>query len=260
MRGNVPGRMACMNGNAFTNAHTGRKTPNLLNVELVSSGWINKYLLSYELPDGRVIEYESVSRKGPEQYAAALERNGEADRCGAPGGEGDGCRAAVFGEGAGNAALGGPEGDGFEGADAICIVPVLPDGSLLLIREFRYPVNGWVVAFPAGLVEPGESVRDCIDRELAEETGYRVRDGFDGDPVELLPQSGYSSVGMGEESVRVAIARVEPAGEACLQPGELIEPFVLECGEVGAFLDSNEDMIGTRCQLVLEIVRRTGAL
>lgn len=206
------------------------KEPKLLSVELVSPGWINKYLLKYELPDGRLIEYESVSRKGLEQYKRQLEANREGD------------------------------GSSPQNADAVCIVPILPDDSLLLIREFRYPVNGWVIAFPAGLMEPGESFLDCIDRELMEETGYRVRRDFDGNPVTMLPQSGYSSVGMGEENVCVAIAYVEKAGEPNLQGSELIETFELPRNDVAHFLDTNTDLIGTRCQLLLEAVRRTNVL
>ncbi len=207
-----------------------QKTPELLNVELVSAGWINKYLLTYKLPDGQLYEYESVSRKGLEAYQQALERNGKG------------------------------EGGKPENADAVCIVPILPDDSLLLIREFRYAVNAWVVAFPAGLIEPGESLRSCIDRELGEETGYRVRTDLEGDAIISLPQSGYSSVGMGEENVRVVIAYVEPFEEAQPDQHELIETFVLNRNDVSEFLDNNEDLIGTRCQLLLESVKRTNVL
>ena len=38
-------------------------------------------------------------------------------------------------------------------ADAVSIVPITRDGNLVLIREFRYPLNSWVVGLPAGLVQ-----------------------------------------------------------------------------------------------------------
>ena len=60
-------------------------------------------------------------------------------------------------------------------ADAVCIVPQTATGELLLIREFRYPLNSWCIAFPAGLMEPGEDLATCVDRELREETGYALR-------------------------------------------------------------------------------------
>lgn len=201
--------------------------PQFKDIELVSDGWIKKYVLTYEMPDGSEYRYESVSRKGLDAYRAQL---------------------------LGNAAGRTPE------PDAVCIVPVLPDDSLLLIREFRYPVNASVIAFPAGLVEPGETLADCVDRELREETGYRLRRAFDRDPLMPLPQSGYSSVGMAEENVRVVIAYVEPDGDAQPGEGEFIEHFTLTRDQVGPFLDTNRELIGTRCQLLLEAVRRTNVL
>ena len=203
-------------------------TPVLKNVECVSEGWINKYILTYELPDGTDYEYESVSRKGPEEYRKALEHNSDEDAADQP--------------------------------DAICIMPVLPDGSILLIREFRYAVNGWVVAFPAGLKEKDESIRDCVDRELQEETGYKVRNDMGSRAVLPFPQNGYSSVGLGDESVLIVTANVEESGVPTPERGELIETFTLAPEDVADFLDSNPDYIGTRCQLLLETVRRTNAL
>lgn len=202
-------------------------TPTLKDVRLVSDGWLKKYVLTYEKPEGGTFEYEAVSRKGLEEYTEAL---------------------------AANAAGEEPK------TDAVCIVPILPDDSLLLIREFRYPVNAWVIAFPAGLIEAGETLDECIDRELREETGYRVRTDLEGKAVIPLPQSGHSSVGMSEENVRVVIAYVEPVGDAELSDNELIQTFVLAREDAGQFLDANTDLIGTRCQLLLESVRRTNVL
>ena len=48
------------------------------------------------------------------------------------------------------------------------------DGKILLIREFRMGVNRYVTAFPAGLIEDGESPEEAADRELREETGMRI--------------------------------------------------------------------------------------
>ena len=206
-----------------------REAPVLKDVACISEGWINKYILTYVLPDGTTYEYESVSRKGPDSYRAELEANGE-----------------------GRIVKSEP--------DAICIMPVLQDGRLLLIREFRYAVNGWVIAFPAGLKEKDESIRDCVDRELREETGYRLRQDMGVRAVAPFPQEGYSSVGMGDESVLIVTAHVEECGDAAPELGELIETFTLAPEEVAEFLDTNEDLIGTRCQLLLESVRRTNAL
>ena len=195
-------------------------TPTLESIETVSTGWINKYHLHYTLPDGRPYTYEGVSRKGPERYEAALEALGS---------------------------TGAPD------PDAVCIVPLLPDGSVLLEREFRYPLNSWCVSLPAGLIDAGESLEEAVARELSEETGYRLRDDI-APAVRPLPQPGFSSTGLTEENVQVVFAQVEAAGKARPDSAELIEPFIVARADLRAFLDANQLPIGTRCQLILELL------
>jgi ADP-ribose pyrophosphatase len=54
----------------------------------------------------------------------------------------------------------------------VAIVPVTDDGNVLLIRQFRPPVNGYVIEFPAGLNDKGDTLLEAARRELREETGY----------------------------------------------------------------------------------------
>jgi ADP-ribose pyrophosphatase len=53
-----------------------------------------------------------------------------------------------------------------------CIVPLLDNGDLLLVRQYRYPHKKFVLEIPAGKLEPDEDPLACARRELAEETGY----------------------------------------------------------------------------------------
>ena len=57
----------------------------------------------------------------------------------------------------------------------IAVVPVDGDGRLVLIRQYRHATGRMLIEIPAGNMDvPGESVEDCVQRELAEEIGYRA--------------------------------------------------------------------------------------
>jgi coproporphyrinogen III oxidase len=57
---------------------------------------------------------------------------------------------------------------------AALVVPVLPDGNLVAVRQFRYPVGEVFLEFPAGKIDPPESALATARRELAEEAGYEA--------------------------------------------------------------------------------------
>jgi len=52
------------------------------------------------------------------------------------------------------------------------VVPLLDDGTVLLVRQYRYPVKKELFELPAGKLDPGEDPQVCAARELEEETGY----------------------------------------------------------------------------------------
>lgn len=57
---------------------------------------------------------------------------------------------------------------------AVAILPILPDGRMLLVRQFRYAVGRALLEVPAGTREPDESAEECARREVQEEVGMRA--------------------------------------------------------------------------------------
>ncbi len=52
------------------------------------------------------------------------------------------------------------------------IVPLLGEGNIILVRQYRYPLKKYILELPAGKLEPGEDSPETAKRELLEETGY----------------------------------------------------------------------------------------
>jgi ADP-ribose pyrophosphatase len=58
---------------------------------------------------------------------------------------------------------------------SVVILPVLPDGRILLIQQYRYAARQYLWELVAGRIDPGENPREAAARELIEETGYRAK-------------------------------------------------------------------------------------
>ncbi len=58
--------------------------------------------------------------------------------------------------------------------ESVVIIPVLDDGRLVLLKQYRGAVDQWLYELPAGTLEPGEEPEACAARELREETGYEA--------------------------------------------------------------------------------------
>ena len=58
---------------------------------------------------------------------------------------------------------------------AVAIIPLLENGKLLLVKQYRNAVRRRLIEIPAGTLEVGEAPLPCARRELIEETGYAAR-------------------------------------------------------------------------------------
>ena len=61
----------------------------------------------------------------------------------------------------------------FQLPDGAVILPITPEGRIVLIRQFRQALNRTTIEFPSGAIDPGETPEGAMTRELYEETGYR---------------------------------------------------------------------------------------
>jgi ADP-ribose pyrophosphatase len=83
---------------------------------------------------------------------------------------------------------------------AAVIIPLFDADTLLLEHQYRYPVGRHFLEFPAGKIEPGESVLETAKRELLEETGYVAAQW------EFLTTL-YPCVGYSDERIELFLAR-----------------------------------------------------
>ena len=57
---------------------------------------------------------------------------------------------------------------------AVAVLPVLDSGSMVFVKQYRYPMSMAMFEIPAGKLNAGEEPKDCAFRELSEETGYEA--------------------------------------------------------------------------------------
>ncbi len=105
----------------------------------------------------------------------------------------------------------------------VAAIPVLNDGRLLLIRQFRYPIGKFILEIPAGKLDSGQSPKDTIARELIEETGYCAGS--------LTHEcTFYTTPGISDESIHLFIARDLSQSVQRLEEGEhiTVEAYTLD--------------------------------
>ena len=101
------------------------------------------------------------------------------------------------------------------------VILAMPDEhTVIMERQYRYPLRAHVYELPAGKIDAGEAPLETAQRELLEETGYRARDWR-----HLLTT--YPAVGYSGERIELYLAReLEHVGHA-LDEGEFLEVFTL---------------------------------
>ena len=116
---------------------------------------------------------------------------------------------------------------------SIAVVPLLDDDTVVMELQYRHPVGEYLLEIPAGTLEPGESPRDCAERELMEETGFRARELIELGKVHMVPA--YS-----DERVYVFIARGLTPADQDLDPDEIIEVVTYPLAKAVQMIDAGK--------------------
>jgi len=98
---------------------------------------------------------------------------------------------------------------------AAAMVPLLDDGKVVLVRQYRHAVGEFLWEIPAGTLEQDEAAIECAQRELVEETGYEAS-SFD-KLAEILPAPGYT-----DEHIHIFLATGLRSVEQRLEDDEVL--------------------------------------
>jgi ADP-ribose pyrophosphatase len=132
---------------------------------------------------------------------------------------------------------------------AVLIVPVLPDGSLVVERQYRYPLNRVFIEFPAGKLDPGEDELATARRELTEETGYEAAKWTRLGTIHTL-------ISYTNEKIEFYVAEGLTHVGARLDDGEFLEIVTMSVDEMLATLDRGEITDGKTVAALLLYARR----
>jgi len=116
---------------------------------------------------------------------------------------------------------------------AVLVVPVLPDGRLVVERQYRYPLDRVFIEFPAGKINPGEAELATAQRELAEEAGYTARTWSHLATLHTL-------ISYTNEKIEIFVAEGLTHVGAKLDVGEFLDVVTLRKDEMLAALDRGE--------------------
>jgi nudix-type nucleoside diphosphatase (YffH/AdpP family) len=134
----------------------------------------------------------------------------------------------------------------------IGVVPFTDNDEVILIRQFRPPVNGFVIELPAGLVDQGEPFEQAVRRELVEETGYEAGE------VQFLTEGPMSS-GASAEILSVYVATgLKQVGIGQRDETEDIEVIVVPFAEIAEklkALNNSGDHVDLKVYGMIEMAR-----
>jgi ADP-ribose pyrophosphatase len=135
----------------------------------------------------------------------------------------------------------------FNQPDAVLMIPFhRMEKKLVLIREYRVPLAGYQYEFPAGLIDPGETIEATSRRELKEETGLDLRQ------IHRISPVLYSTAGMTDESLVLVYCECDGTPSSIETQGtEDIEVFLASADEAKQLLSEPSQKMDVKTWLAL---------
>ena len=116
---------------------------------------------------------------------------------------------------------------------AVGLIPITEDNCVILVKQFRKPVEKFLLEIPAGKLELNEEPRETAIRELREETG------FEAGKIEYLLEF-YTSPGFSNEKIHLFLATDLIEGEATPDSGEFVEKVKISIEDLLKMVDRGE--------------------
>lgn len=116
---------------------------------------------------------------------------------------------------------------------AVGLIPITEDNCVILVKQFRKPVEKFLLEIPAGKLELNEEPRETAIRELKEETG------FEAGKIEYLLEF-YTSPGFSNEKIHLFLATDLIEGEAIPDSGEFVEKVKISIEDLLKMVDRGE--------------------
>lgn len=111
--------------------------------------------------------------------------------------------------------------------------PTSSDPRILLLRQYRYAADSFLLEIPAGRLETGESPESCAARELEEETGRRARRYRK--VLELFTTPGFT-----DEKIHLFLAWDLETGHLAREPDEFMDEVTLPLSEAIRMIATGE--------------------
>lgn len=116
---------------------------------------------------------------------------------------------------------------------AVGIVAVTDENKIVLIKQFRKPIEQVIWEIPAGKMEIGENPKDCAIRELKEETGYSAKN------IKLIHKF-FTSAGFSNQKIYIFLATGLTKGDPNFDEDEIIEKYEVDIDEAYNMVIKNE--------------------